>query len=693
MSTVSPPQLSLLTSAAVTRKSNDISQITSDESIHNDLQNECSSKSLQQTNDKQYKSNINGESNSKKRKHRSNGSDSESSDMASPEQNTLKRVRRSADGFAKSRNLNSKLELSDARRMSCPVVSNQALDADILGISQACYIGNLLQERHCVECAITFANPVNFRAHKQHYCATRHIHKIQEDSNPDYSISGQQKHDDSPNANELLPPTKWRKRNVGNRSSITSRKRSHLIPLETVKDASQIESPPSDGKSTVPARKSTPSSIDMSTVARGSSGGVSSPDRKQNSPCPKKYLCMECNIPFSKFDTFKAHKTYYCESRRKDRCNPRGVGMASKMKRKSEPRIRDPSSGNDAACFPVENRLWSPNENSSSKEDEQQQQTPNENEDLSSQSLLNPLPSGTLPFASYNPIDHEMLTRLQGMFIHPLFFSQYVAMIRDRVAQGMCNNGFLIPGGQATKDPSFAMQGSLSRDASPKLHRRSADHIRLDATKSKYYRSIVPSQAPSSSAAVQNEMIGVIAVKQEPKDLQNNPSPSAVSNRGSPLDLSTKTGNSLTDNHPNNGEVEKSYPYPTIDLRTTALAIVKRESKNCFPGSNGELNASAATSMVYNDQLKDDCNTNNNNSGNSNDKTEANYSLKTSVVFPSQSQDGPTVSQKSRSQHCKNCDARFTNLSSFIAHKKYTCSASNSNGIHCNDTKAAQVAH
>nr|XP_039261493.1 zinc finger protein ZFPM1-like isoform X2 [Styela clava] len=575
----------------------------------------------------------------------------------------------------------------ETRRVSCPAVANKMLAAEQLGLSAALFGGPSEEERNCIQCDIRFSSAANYRAHKKYYCASRHMHKVSDDGQIGF-LAPHPQSDDLPESTEFLS-TKSRKRNAGNRSSMTYRKRSHLTPLETVRNSPPCQEASSSTVKMNSVRKSCPSHLEPTDTTASKSP---SPNR-ENSPNPalqvtKKHLCQECNIWFSKYDTYMAHKKYYCESRRKDRVSVRSLHASTKipLKRKSESNLRESIARSGNSLFVPEHISWSPQRSTPSTDPEDDRSTMPNQLDPSSKierKLSSASENTSMPFPMYGQMDPDMLARIS--FMQPLILNQYLTMLRERMAQGIQNTGLLFPTLPFTNIPA-----TRSLTPTETTRKSSTDETRNGRLSTSPCSSNTKPQS-SNARPTRQSCVAAINVKKEPIDNirlspENRITPRL---RASPLDLSNK----LEESHLlSTSRSSPMPPYPTIDLRTTALAIVKQEPKSDFPSTDSLNNKTSESGL------------NIDNDNNSNNKAEASrpnsrpeIRISNSEGFVSvtsqEKDDVPNSAQKSRAQHCKNCDARFTSLSTFIAHKKYYCSGTNNGGLIRNDAKAAQMAH
>nr|XP_018669111.1 zinc finger protein ZF(C2H2)-129 isoform X2 [Ciona intestinalis] len=156
----------------------------------------------------------------------------------------------------------------------------------------------------CTDCDISFESLNNFRVHKKYYCSERRVIMKESEIN---------------RANKN-PAKKKRASKAGSQEGESM----HHEP-----DEDKQTSPESSVKST----KETEQRPLRKTPARHS--------RKV-----KKYECKECSIRFSKFDTYLAHKKYYCESRRSEKSTGKHPHVI--------PHDKSSESSSDADTHPVD---------------------------------------------------------------------------------------------------------------------------------------------------------------------------------------------------------------------------------------------------------------------------------------------------------------------------------------------------
>ncbi|XP_078490236.1 zinc finger protein ZF(C2H2)-129 isoform X1 [Ciona intestinalis] len=162
----------------------------------------------------------------------------------------------------------------------------------------------------CTDCDISFESLNNFRVHKKYYCSERQVIIKESEINK---------------ANKN--PAKKKRTSKTSQNGSQDREPMHH---ETDEASDKQTSPESSVKST----KETEQRPLRKTPARHS--------RKV-----KKYECKECSIRFSKFDTYLAHKKYYCESRRSEKSTGKHPPHVIPHEKSSE-------SSSDADTYPVD---------------------------------------------------------------------------------------------------------------------------------------------------------------------------------------------------------------------------------------------------------------------------------------------------------------------------------------------------
>eukprot|EP00062_Callorhinchus_milii_P017068 gi/632969059/ref/XP_007900881.1/ PREDICTED: zinc finger protein ZFPM2 [Callorhinchus milii] len=164
----------------------------------------------------------------------------------------------------------------------------------------------------CFECNITFNNLDNYLVHKKHYCSTRwqHVTKSQDFSNTTEKVP------------ETVSPNSGHSPiSIHSALCHLPEPENPLLQSTSINSSVVIDTVGSNGKSPdnenpVQLKKESPS-VSGDERLNGKSKDMNSPSTPtpENANDPNKTTCQECNITFSRHETFAVHKQYYCATR------------------------------------------------------------------------------------------------------------------------------------------------------------------------------------------------------------------------------------------------------------------------------------------------------------------------------------------------------------------------------------------
>lgn len=344
---------------------------------------------------------------------------------------------------------------------------------------------------------------------------------------------------------------------------------------------------------------------------------VSQPLQSENEPTPqKRFYCEECKISFSKEDTFIAHKKYYCHTRRKDRTSTRSSVTRNPLRKSSRDSAEGLPSYDRATAF----NPFGVNENMWRIRDGER-----------SPSLGSMFPADN--FLTNAGCNLSQLFQQQSLvmgnlaMMHPYLMKQYLAL-REK----------LPPEIPRTTNNSPNMYLSNFTNNTRKL---SADESRLRTHDG--YSSTPDLSMKSSRRPARQSCAAAICVKQEDNAWDDAKS-GYFREKGKespesrfPLDLRRNTPGS-------SGEDEHDRPPSSANAAASQVAKGQHSPNK--------------TADIESDSESQNPTIVNSNSNSNDDGAETSR----------------PVSPKGRGQTCRNCNAQFNSLSTFIAHKKYYCS-------------------
>lgn len=342
---------------------------------------------------------------------------------------------------------------------------------------------------------------------------------------------------------------------------------------------------------------------------------VNQPLQNDNEPTPqKRYYCEECKISFSKEDTFIAHKKYYCHTRRKDRSSTRSSVTRNPLRKSSRDSAEGLPSYDRATAFnpfSMAENMWRLRDGDRSP------------------SLGSMFPADNfLANAGCNlsQLFQQQQSLVMGnlAMMHPYLMKQYLAL-RDKVPSD-------IPRA-TTNSPNMYLSGFSNN-----TRKLSADESRLRTHDG--YSSTPDLSMKSSRRPARQSCAAAICVKQEDNSWDDAKSgyyqqkEKTTLETGFPLDLRRNTPCS-------SGDDEHDRPPSSAEPTTSQTAKGQQSNDTVDIESDSE-----GQNLTINDST---------NGNNGEETTRA-------------------VSPKGRGQTCRNCNAQFNSLSTFIAHKKYYCS-------------------